>query len=748
MNAGLVSMHRPEVSAHESAVTEPLRGRWLVASRAVWSCLTALALILFVAAIVARYDQLSDPSASVRVGLTQLGLTAHAYALFSIALVACFAMSCFIIGALIAWRKPTDAMALFVSVFLLLLGALYGPNAAALEETYSRAYVLVNLGYACVIGSQVLMLFLFPDGRFVPRWTRLPVLAWTVGLLFFMLQPGEPLAAGPGILGALLLTGGLVSGVAAQIYRYVRVSTTVQRQQTKWVVFGVAAAAIGFLLLILPKAFLPTLTQPGGAGLLYDLVSETVATVAVALIPLTIGIAILRRHLWDIDFIINRTLVYGALTASTVSIYVLVVGGLGALFQGHGNGLVSLMTAGLIAILFAPLRDRLQRGVNRLLYGERDEPYAVLSRLGQRIGVALAPEAVLPAVVETVRDSLKLPYAAIVLRGDDPSSAIEVASGVPVADVLHLPLTYQHERVGELILGPRAPGETFDPADRRLLKDLVHQAGAAVHAVRLTADLQRSREQLITAREEERRRLRRDLHDGLGPALAAQTLKIGSARALLPSDPATVDTLLSELETDIESALKDIRRLVYSLRPPALDELGLVAAIQETAEQYRPRPAHLPDAGQGESFRIVVEAPERLPPLPAAVEVAAYRIAQEALTNVVRHASAKSCLIRLSIEGDQLCIEVTDDGIGLPAAPRAGVGLTSMRERATELGGTFRIEPHAAGVTRLLACLPLPAAADKDAGPIGSEETGEHYATTSAVAAARATEAVWTGSAS
>jgi signal transduction histidine kinase len=749
MNAGPVSTHRPEVSAYESAVTELLRGRWLVASRAVWSSLTALALILFAAAVVARYDQLSDPPAAVRVGLTQIGLTAHAYALYSIALVSVFAVACFIIGALIAWRKPTDAMALFVSIFLLLLGALYGPNAAALEETYPRAYVLVNLVYACVIGSQVLMLFLFPDGRFVPRWTRLPVLAWTVVLLFFMLQPGEPLAAGPDILGALLLTSGLVSGVAAQIYRYVRVSTTVQRQQTKWVVFGVAAAAIGFLLLILPKAFFPTLTQPGGAGLLYDLVSETGATVAVVLIPITIGIAILRHHLWDIDFIINRTLVYGALTASTVSIYVLVVGGLGALFQGHGNGLVSLMAAGLIAILFAPLRDRLQRSVNRLLYGERDEPYAVLSRLGQRIGVALAPEAVLPAVVETVRDSLKLPYAAIVLRSDDPSSAIEVASGLPVAGVLRLPLTYQHERVGELILGPRAPGEAFGPADRRLLEDLAHQAGAAVHAVRLTADLQRSREQLITAREEERRRLRRDLHDGLGPALAAQMLKVGSARMLLPSDPETADALLKELEIDLETALKDIRRLVYRLRPPALDELGLVAAIRETAEQYRPRQAAADDSSGGESLHILVEAPGCLSPLPAAVEVAAYRIAQEGLTNVVRHASATSCLIRLSIEEGRLRIQISDDGVGLLAERRAGVGLTSMRERATELGGTFLVESPAAGGTRLMASLPLPATAGKDVEALGPRTADKNGATTPLdVMAAPTAETAWTGSVS
>jgi len=166
-------------------------------------------------------------------------------------------------------------------------------------------------------------------------------------------------------------------------------------------------------------------------------------------------------------------------------------------------------------VLVQPLRQRLQRGVNRLLYGERDEPYAVLSRLGRRLEGTLAPDAVLPAIVETVAGALKLPYAAIALR-EGECLAVVAAFGQPVGDPLRLPLVYRHEAVGELLLAPRAPGEPFSPADRRLLDDLARQAGVAAHAVRLTADLQRSRERLVTLREEERRRLRRDPHDGLG----------------------------------------------------------------------------------------------------------------------------------------------------------------------------------------------------------------------------------------
>jgi signal transduction histidine kinase len=212
---------------------------------------------------------------------------------------------------------------------------------------------------------------------------------------------------------------------------------------------------------------------------------------------------------------------------------------------------------------------------------------------------------------------------------------------------------------------------------------------------------------LVTAREEERRRLRRDLHDGLGPALAAQTLKVGSARALFARDPAAADSLLADLEHDTEAAIAGIRRLVYDLRPPALDDLGLVGAIRESAAQFRSDTA---EGGQtGLPLRITLNAPEQLPPLPAAVEVAVYRIAQEALTNAVRHSKARACFVRIKMADAPraLQLEIADDGIGLPANRVAGVGLTSMRERAEELGGTCVIENRPERGTRVVAWLPL-----------------------------------------
>jgi signal transduction histidine kinase len=278
--------------------------------------------------------------------------------------------------------------------------------------------------------------------------------------------------------------------------------------------------------------------------------------------------------------------------------------------------------------------------------------------------------------------------------------------GTPTAGVLRLPLAHHGEPLGQLVLGLRAPGEPLGAADRRLLDDLAIQAGAAAHSARLTADLVRmaadlqiSRERLVTAREEERRRLRRDLHDGVGPTLASLAQRIDTARRMIPRDPDAAMESLAELRGQVKTTIADIRRLVYALRPPVLDELGLLSAIREYAAQHN----------QAGGAHITVEAPADMPPLPAAVEVAAYRIALEAITNMARHASARSCTVRLTIEErGALCLEVADDGTGLPADTRAGVGITAMRERAAELGGEFRIEAPAAGGTRVWARLPLP----------------------------------------
>lgn len=628
-----------------------------------------------------------------------------------------------IVGALIAVRQPRNPIGwLFIAVSWLSALTLLALGYEAADETFLAAASLPGLDVVRWVGIWVwipptvipftFLLLLFPDGTLLsPRWR--PV-AWAAGLGLAGVVVASGLHPGPlydpperglnplGIPGAaaaleivLYVTGSLlvlsvVGSVVSMIVRFRR-SSGVERQQLKWLTYAGVLVLVGFVLSGVVVGIWPD--NPSTNEI--SIIITSLTTVGIVLAT---GVAILRYRLYDIDLLINRTLVYGALSTIVLVLYVLVVGGLGALFQARGSLSVSLVATGLVAAFFEPLRGRLQKGINRLMYGERDEPYAVLSRLGRRLEATLAPDAVLPIVVETVAQALKLPYVAVALK-EGQGYRVATAIGEPVADPFILPLTYQAETIGQLICAPRGSNEPFGAAEQRLLEDVAHQAGVAVHAVQLTADLQRSRERLVTAREEERRRLRRDLHDGLGPALAAMALNVDTVRNLLVQAPNEADALLTGLKEQIQTSLADIRRLVYNLRPPALDDLGLVPALREQAAQYN----------QAEGLSTSIDAPESLPPLPAAVEVAAYRIALEALTNAVRHAQADRCRVQFSLpESSVLRLEITDNGVGLPSGVASGVGLTSMRERAEELGGALDIQPVAEGGTQVVARLPLP----------------------------------------
>ncbi|MDE3229117.1 MAG: hypothetical protein KGO05_04485 [Chloroflexota bacterium] len=679
---------------------ELFSGRWLLAARIAFVALFALIVALNVIALPGIYASLLTPE--TLADLRRMGLSPSLYGALMLGQYALGLLPYLALGLLIFWRRSDNRMAWFCAVAFITFGGIaLGPlddingSGSVLPHALASVPLLLVLTRAlAVVGQMSIGIFfcLFPSGRFTPRWTRylaaFSLVYWVISAFFPALQSGP--------FGTLLVIC-FVLTIVAQVYRYRRVSTADERAQTKWVVYGMAAAAlivvlvqIGFLLFVPESVRDAPERYPALANL-----AGSYWFVALAIIPICMTLAILRAHLWDIDLVINRTLVYGALTVCVVSFYVLVVGYLGALIHSGDNLLISLLATGLIALFFQPLRGWLQRGVNRLTYGQRDEPYAVVAQLGRRLETTLAPDAVLPAIVETVAQALKLPYAAIVL-GQDGADARAVATyGAPVAGTLALPLTYQTVVVGQMLLGPRQRGEVFTPADRRLLDDLARQVGVAAHAVRLTSDLQRSREQLVTSREEERRRLRRDLHDGLGSTLTSLMFKLDAADTLLDSDMAEARALLEDVRGQMQSSIADIRRLVYDLRPPILDEWGLVAALHERVAQYA-----LNDV------QVVIEAPDTLPPLAAAVEVAAYRIALEALANVTKHARATQCVIRIALSPEALTLEISDDGVGRGAAP-AGVGLVAMRERAAELGGSCVVEDVAPHGTRVRARLLL-----------------------------------------
>jgi signal transduction histidine kinase len=749
--AASVPQTKEEVAVPDSAPKTILHGRWLLLARLAWMIVFTVLTAMYAFGFQAVHETLTtvceeEPctlreqirrtdageqivrSAGPPVGfadrlrpnqveaLKSLHFTLDQYGWLGALLLGLPALVLLLIAAGLFWWKSHDWMVLFASIMVATFPIHNMPLVFTLT-VHQPAWEWVG-NSVTIVALSCLLIFplVFPNGQFVPRWTRWMALYAVAGAVIVSFLPilevfGDVL--GRVFIGVLvLLPFGI--GVYAQLYRYFRVANPAERQQFKWVVVGlVGTFVIQFAVLIPLNALLtsPAVSADPARALVLSAIPDTLWQLNNLFIAVTITISVLRYRLWDIDILINRTLVYGALTGIVVSAFVIIVGFLSILFQSSGNSIMAIIATGLVALLFNPLRQRLQRGVNHLMYGDRDDPYAALSRLGRRLEASLAPEAVLPTVVTSVRDVLKLPYVAIYLQQDSHGYKIVAESASPSLRIeggrirvpgmnregLCLPLIHQGETLGYIVLGPRAFNEAFSSTDLHLLDDLAPQVGAAVHAVRLTADLQRSREQLVLAREEERRRLRRDLHDDLAPTLASLGLTASTAADLIQTNPTTATALVKELQTEIRATVGNIRRLVYDLRPPTLDELGLLAAVRERAAQYTNAPA---------GTHIIVDAPAELPALPAAVEVAAYRIVQEALENVSKHSQARQCTIRFA-NHNGLEIEIMDDGIGLPPNLTPGIGLRSMHERSEELGGSCVIERGVNGGTRILAHLPI-----------------------------------------
>jgi signal transduction histidine kinase len=599
-------------------------------------------------------------------------------------------------AALIVFKKPGQWVPLGLSCFLVGFSAFEGADFPALTAAHPALNIPLQLLIYVGMGALgMYALVTFPNGRFGRRWILgLYLFGTSEGLLAGLLSvfiTNPIFVLFNNIWGAISFP--LILWIL--IYRYRRLLNARERISMKWLILGwsVLIPSIVFV-----TGILPAITSPASLAFL---AINTFGFFGCGINIAGFLMAVLYANAFDIDVLISRTLVYAALTTIVVGLYVLIVGYLGVVFRTGGNLVISLVATGVVAVLFQPLRGWLQRGVNHLLFGKRDAPYQVLARLDQQIAQAMPPEDVLPALVKTIATTLKLPYVAVALvQSDIPALSEEHLVAIYGQPTLHapverLPVVYQGEIVGQLLLAPRTGEAQLTRADRRLLEDLARHAGVIAYAVRLTADLRRSRERIVVAREEERRRLRRDLHDGLGPMLASLSLTLAAARAYLPHNPTATDTLLRELAAHVQGAVTDIRRLVYELRPPALDDLGLLGALHEQAARYA-------QAG----LQVCVDAPLPLDPLPAAVEVAAYRIGVEALTNVVRHAHASTCTIKVRRECD-LLIEISDDGRGFPPETPRGIGLRSMYERAEELGGSCTIEALPGEGTLVVARLPL-----------------------------------------
>jgi hypothetical protein len=396
-------------------------------------------------------------------------------------------------SALIFWRRSDDWLALYLTITLVLITPQLSYSWYYLGLTAAYWEVVFRLIIAIAVALTLPNFYLLPNGKFVPRWTFLPTIAWVIFSISTELFPASSFSiynwSGAEQLGVWL--GWYATGMLAQIYRYRYEATPTERQQIKWVGFGLTVAVIVNLGWTLAFELFPVLSHAGEPHRWMWLIGRPVYVLGMMVLPISFGIAVFRYRLWDIDNLINRTLVYGTLTAVIVGVYIVVVSIFDVLFSSNGQVLSQIAAIALDLIIFEPLRDRLQRGVDHLMFGESDDLPAVVARLGQRLSMASGPEVVLPLIVETVAESLKLPYVAITLAEGD-SFHLAAAYGTPLAAYFTWPLVYQRQTVGQLILAQRAAGEPFKPAEWQLIESLAYQVSAAVHDLLLENKLQQS----------------------------------------------------------------------------------------------------------------------------------------------------------------------------------------------------------------------------------------------------------------
>ncbi|RYB94448.1 hypothetical protein EUA93_08890 [Nocardioides oleivorans] len=421
-----------------------------------------------------------------------------------------------------------------------------------------------------------------------------------------------------------------------------------------WIGGGLAAAAVGFV------------SESAGTGGFPELAPAFIACLVVGPVAMVVGVV--RPDVVDVRGLVTRAVVAGTVLVGFASAGIGITSGVEAVRGRPLESVPTIMLCAVLAFGVRPLQVMLRGVVDQLLFGDRPDPLAAASSLADRIGddPALA--------LAAVREALVLPYASIRSGGEELAS-----SGTEVTHTRVLPLRLGQDEVGEVVVGLRAGDFGLSAADEDVLRIVAPLLAQTLRARQMSRDLQKSREAVVAAVEEERRRLRRDLHDGLGPTLSGVAFATDAARNQVRSDPDRADQLLVQLRADTASAITEIRRLVEGLRPPALDELGLEGAIRQHASTLH--------SAAGVPLPVTVSA-SPLPALSAATEVAAYRIVVEALTNVVRHSSATSASVSLAVDAGALALAVRDDGRSA-GEWTPGVGIASMRERSLQVGGTL-----------------------------------------------------------
>ncbi|GAC1332326.1 MAG: hypothetical protein NVSMB17_11280 [Candidatus Dormibacteria bacterium] len=579
-----------------------------------------------------------------------------------------------------------------------------------------------------MIPAVPILLMVFPTGRLLsPRW-RVPMAVTLVSAPLFVLQdmfssthlPGGMRHGAGAAIGALvhsdpvdgaasLLAAAAFLSALASLGVRIRRAGTVERHQLKWFAYAGGLVVVSLVLNTVPGVL--------GKSRLVDKAVLVLFVAAFASVPVSVGIAVLKYRLYDIDVVINRTLVYAALAAFITAVYVGIVVGVGTLAGGGGrpNLLLSIVATAVVAVAFQPVREWLQKVANRLVYGKRATPYEVLSEFSARVAESYSGEDVLARMARVLADGTGASAATVWLRAGEtlrPVASHPASSddrlGVVVAGQLlpELPeadravaVRHQGELLGALTVRKR-PGEALTPIEAKLLEDLAHQAGLVLRNVGLTADLQArlvdlraSRARLVRAQDDERRKLERNLHDGAQQHLVALKVKLGMAEMLAARDPGQAKARIQELKLDADEALETLRDLARGIYPPLLADQGLVAALDSQA-----RKATLP-------VEVIGEGVARYP---QEVEAAVYFCCLEALQNVQKYSRASRATIRLTANPSSLRFSVHDDGVGFdPATIKRGSGIQNMQDRLDALGGSLKLDSSPGGGTTFLGTLPL-----------------------------------------
>ncbi|HSL10746.1 MAG TPA: histidine kinase [Actinomycetota bacterium] len=645
-----------------------------------------------------------------------------------------------LIGILLLYGSSSTAVAFCAGV--LTTARILDGHAGAL----TAAVALVgSVGWLFgIVPVLLLLLLLFPDGHLPsPRWRPVVWFIAAVGASVLLSTLfGAPTLSGsneaismpnPWYSPTIERSVGWVAeaswtfivivalALAAIVVRFRR-SRGVERQQMKWFA---AAAVFVFVSSLVTEAVLAFAPELEG-------VDSVISGLAFFALPVSVGVAVLRYRLYDLDVVVRKTLVYAALAVFATAVYVAIVVGAGW-WLGRNDSFLTMVAAVVVALTFQPVRTRLTHVANRLVYGRRATPYEVLADFSQRVGATYGDDDVLARMARVLGEGVGADRADVWLKVDADLRNVAVWPGdtdrlAPVAlSNGHLPSIGGAERVyavehGGELLGALAirkpPADPVSPADDKLVADLAQQAGLVLRNVRLTEelrarldDLRAAQKRLVQAQDEARRRLERNIHDGAQQQLVALAVKARLARSLTERDPAKAGEMLDQIAAETGSALEDLRELARGIYPPLLADEGLAAAI---VAQARKSPLDV---------EVQVDGVARYP---ADVEAAVYFSCLEALQNAAKYADARRVIVALRERGGHLTFTVADDGRGFdPATTGYGTGLQGIADRLVAIDGTLDIRSEPGGGTTVAGVVPVAATVAATVGASGPGRSTE-----------------------